>query len=158
MTHDAYMARIANATPLQLVIILHELAIDFIDEAAGAGLDSDELKAALRKGRGAVSELFESLDMDVPTSEELAANLLHVNKLLIHAGVARGADAKAAHLAEARHILAELLDAWKQLEADDTLADKIFDNPPQIFAGLTYSKDGKLTEFLDDDPNRGYKA
>ena len=156
-THEEYMTRIANATPLQLTIILYELAIGFIDGAMAAQARSAELKTAISKARGAVEELFASLDMDVPTAEELANLLLYVNRLLIQSNVQRDEHKKNLLLADARKIMFELHNAWQQLETTDALAEKIFENAPQVFAGLTYSKDGQLAEFIEDNPDRGYK-
>jgi len=156
---EEYMARIANATPLQLIVIIYELAVGYIDTAIAAKTQSDELKVAVEKARAAVSELFSSLDMDITQpAEDLANLLLYVNRLLIRAGLKRGNAEKNALLSDAREILKGLLDAWQELEADDALAEKIFENAPQVFAGLTYSKDGKLTEFTDEKPDRGYKV
>ena len=155
--HEKYTHRITNATPLQLTVILYEIAIDSIDEAAAAQPRSDELKAAADRARGAIEELFASLDMDIPTAEELANLLLFVNRLIIQSTQQRSEVEKSAKLADAKKILTELHEAWQQLDADDELAEKIFENPPQVFAGLTYSKDGQLAEFHDDNPERGYR-
>ena len=155
---EEYMARIANATPLQLVVIIYELAVGFIETAIASKPQSSELETAIGKARAAVSELFSSLDMDITQpAEDLANLLLYVNRLLIRAGFKRNNAEKNALLNDAREILKGLLEAWQELDADDTLAEKIFENAPQVFAGLTYSKDGQLAEFTDENPDRGYK-
>ncbi|MCL2415234.1 MAG: flagellar protein FliS [Defluviitaleaceae bacterium] len=147
---EKYAQRIAEATPLQLVIILHELIIEYINDGAS--------KSDIDKACSFLGELFSSLNMDMPIAEDLANLFLFVNRLLIRAKLTRKDDEKNQLLADGRKIISGLLNSWEELEKNDDLENTIFNNPQQIFAGLTYEKGGKLSEFLDDDPNRGYKV
>ena len=157
-TKQDFEKRINDATPMQLTVINYELLLFFMDEAKAAAAKTPECVAALEKARAALSELHATLDMDVEFSKDLGNLYIFVNKCLIHAGMKRTNDEKNAELTEARGIIAELLEAWQTLEADKDLYEKLLGNSPKIFAGLTYNKDGKLEEYQDFDPDRGYKV
>ena len=150
--------RINDATPMQLTVINYELLLFFMDEARAAAAKTAECAAALERARAALIELHATLDMDVEFSQDLGNLYLFINKCLIHAGTKRTDEEKNAELAQARGIVTELLEAWQTLEADECLYEKLLGNSPKIFAGLTYGKDGKLEEYQDFDPDRGYKV
>lgn len=159
-TKQDFANKIKNATPLQLTVINYELLLYFMDEASAALIGSPECTAALENARASLEELHGSLDMDIEFSKDLGNLYIFVNKCLIHAGMKRaGCDEEKNNLlAEARGIVAELLDAWQTLDADENLYEKLLGSSQKIFAGLTYGRDGKLEEYQDFDPDRGYKA
>jgi len=131
-----------------------------MDEASAAAARTPELAAALKSAQNAVAELHASLDMDIEFSKDLGNLYIYINKCLIHAGVKREGydDDKNAQLSDARGIVTELLKAWQTLETDEDLYEKLLGSNQKIFAGLTYGKDGQLSEFQDFDPDGGYKV
>ena len=157
-TKQAFANRIENATPMQLIVINYELLLLFMDEASVAAAGTPECVAALESARGALAELHAALDMDIEFSKDLGNLYIFVNRCLIHAGTRRNNDEKNSQLAEGRGIVAELLEAWQTLDADEGLYERILGSSQKIFAGLTYGKDGRLEEYQDFDPNRGYRV
>jgi len=151
--------RIEEATPLQLTIINYELLLKSIEEARQTAAKSTHCAAALDKARECLAQLYTTLDMDIEFSKDLMDLYLFVNRSLIHAGIQRNEDEKNQLLTDAAAIVTGLLNAWKTLDADEHLLEKLVGkDAEQIIAGLTYGKDGKLEEFQDFDPSRGYKA
>ncbi|MCL2168673.1 MAG: flagellar protein FliS [Defluviitaleaceae bacterium] len=152
--------RIENASPLELTVITHEILLERIDAAIKAAPRSQECEDALDKARDCVASLYETLNMEIEFSGDLADLYLYVNGVLINAGVIREMDAKNSELSSVRRIIAELSEAWQALFDDPDLPNKLKAEAenPQIFAGLTYGADGQLTEFQDFDPDGGYKV
>jgi len=142
-----------NASPLELTIINYKLLLGRIDEAISANAKSDNLAVALQKARDCVGVLYETLDMGVEFSYDLADLYMYINGALIRAGFLRDNDEKNEALNHAKNIAAELMSAWENITEDEKTSQ------PQgnVYAGLTYGADGQLTEFEDFDPDGGYK-
>ena len=80
-----FTLRITQANKTQLITILYEMVLLYLDEAQEALRveDKAEFKSAVRKIRGCMNELTASLNLDY----ELAQNLLYlyVNRELVQA-------------------------------------------------------------------------
>jgi len=156
-----YSAKIANADPLGLVIITYELILSNTSEALKAK-NSAAAKKSLLKARQFLAELIAALDLSQDVSKNLMSIYIYVNKLLIE-GELKANSGKRSQMQkpidEANSILNELLESWKKLEESDEVdkGEKIMPGALKLYAGLTY-KDGELTEFVDYDEKRGYKA
>jgi flagellin-specific chaperone FliS len=157
-TKQDFVNRIENATPMQLVVINYELLLFFMDEASAVAAGTPACTTALESARAATAELHAALDMDIEFSKDLGNLYIFINKCLIHAGMKRTDEEKNALLAEARHVASELFEAWQTLDSDPKLYERLLGSSQKIFAGLTYGKDGKLEEYQDFDPDRGYKV
>lgn len=156
---DEYIKRIEGATPLQLTVINYELLLANMEKARKGSARSAESAVALDKAKECLAQLYVTLDMDIEFSKDLSDLYLYVNRALIHAGMKRTDQEKNELLEDAISIVTKLLEAWQTLAADDGLLERLVGSESQqIFAGLTYGKDGKLEEYQDFDPNRGYKA
>jgi len=156
-TKDDYAKRIEEATPLQLILINYELLLRAMDDARAAAAKSPECIAALDKSRECLAQLYTALDMDIEFSKDLASLYLFVNQSIIHAAMKRRDSDKNQLLFDAYEIVQQLAAAWQALAADDSLPQTAPETERR-FAGLTYDKDGNLSEYQDFDPNRGYKA
>ena len=71
-----YTLRITQANKTQLITILYEMVLIYIDEAEAALSEDDrtEYKSAIRKIRGCMNELTASLNLEY----DLAQNLLQL--------------------------------------------------------------------------------
>ncbi len=150
-----YVARIANATPLKLVIITYELAIAYIDEGVGTDAENEsDFEAAITKSREFINDLRNSLDMSYEISSSLMPLYLYVDKLLAKNLYKKDLET----LAECRRILKSLLGSW--IKVDEKLGNTapIVENSQQLYAGLTYGRHGQLEEYIPDLSTRGFKA
>ena len=141
--------RIALASPAQLVVITYELLLRHLSDAAR---DFDTVLFAMRleKARACVNELSAALNLELPVSAELLQLYVYVNKLLIRAQMENSAKP----VAEACRIIEHLLTGWRELAASsDTAA-----NDKTMYAGLTYTKTGALSEYEPDGSARDYLA
>lgn len=150
-----YTLKISNASPVQLLIISYELLIDNLDEAAQNTEASDYL-GYVDTAHGLLMELIYGLDMEYDLARQLFSIYVYVNKLILDARSPEKSDG----LAEGRKILSHLLEGWRQAENSGSVGndDALLENATQIYAGLTYGKNGQLNEYSDDNQNRGYKA
>lgn len=65
---------------------------------------------------------------------------------------------KTEHADEAKKVLSELLDGWNAIESEEKDKTPLMENTQQLYAGLTYDKSGKLSEYVETDARRGFKA
>lgn len=152
---EDYVAKISNASPLQLVIINFEIIMDYINESKKyIGTKNKNFDFNIRKARQFLMELRCSLNMNY----EISANLMSVYNF-VDASLAKYLFNENVKLADdCINILNNILGGFKGIE--DTEKDKtsLMQNTHQIYAGLTYDKKGNLEEFIDTKSNRGFKA
>ena len=68
-----FTLRISRANPTELVVILYEMAEQFLEEAKEAFAEENmvEYKEAIRKSRGCINELIQSLHMEYDPAPKL---------------------------------------------------------------------------------------
>lgn len=150
-----WSARIVNATPAQLVLIIYELIFESIDEAI-EHLKNKELtdfEKSLDKTRKLIMELTHDLKMQSAIEYDFLSLYLFVNKLLIQ-GYCRRDEQK---LLEAKKILTTLYKGLCEAEKKVPREESVMKNAQQVYAGFTYGK-GTLNETISIDSNRGFKA
>lgn len=149
-----YVARIANASQLQLVIINYEIILDYLIAAKNSLDNKIDFDFDLEKSRQFLNELRVSLDMQYTLSKYLLSLYIYIDQQIAYCQF--NYDVK--HIDEAVKILNTLLDSWKKIEIDENDKTPIMENTEQLYAGLTYGKDGNLNEYVDIKANRGFKA
>ena len=158
MTIEDYTLRIAQATPVQLVIINHELLTAFIEDALKAFTDGDiELfYKSINKSKDALDQLICGLDMENPIAQSLYNLYRYANELLNKSLYSK--DTQAAE--EVKTMFEELLEAWQAIEntPDERLAHDPSTAGPKVYAGLTYGKGGDLAEYIPENEGREFKA
>jgi len=154
---EDYTLRIAKATPVQLVIINHELLVAFIADALSAFEDGDISKfyKKINLSKHALTQLIEGLDFENPIAQELYDLYLYAGERLNKALFSKDTDAAR----EVSEMFTTLLEGWQEIEhtPDDRIAAADEGEVLQVYAGLTYSKNG-LSEYIPEDENRGFKA
>jgi len=156
---DEYILRISQATPVQLVIINHELLINFLTgalESFEKG-EQENFYKGINKTKDALTQLIEGLDFENPIAHDLYNLYQYAGERLNKALFAD--DTEAAK--EVLEMFGELLEGWQAIE--DTPDDRLepsteLNQTPQVFAGLTYGRDGGLEEYIPEDEGRGFKA
>lgn len=149
---EDYAAKIASATPLELVIINYDLIIDSINRALEEKPGTAAFEGHIEKAKAFLLEMMKSLNMEYDISAELLSVYIHVNGLLIKSFFSGSAEP----LTEAKEHISILRDSYRQLKYLDN--DKpVMENTQPVYAGLTY-KNGKLTEYVHEDVSRGFKA
>lgn len=154
LSKEDYVARIASATPLQLVIINYEIILDYLDTAEKNINDEKVFDFNLIKARDFLLELRTSLNMTYNISRNLMSLYNYVDQQLSYYKVNKNQE----HLTECKKVLDELLEGWKAIEKDEKDKTPLMQNTEHLYAGLTYGKNGKLSEYVDTDSKRGFKA
>lgn len=149
-----YVARIANANQIQLVLINYEIILDYLNAAKNSLDNKEDMDFDLRKARQFLNELRLSLDMQYTISRYLMNLYIYVDGELAYCQF----DYKISHIDEAVKVLSSLLESWREVEKNEKDKTPLMENTQQLYAGLTYSKDGSLNEYMDSDVNRGFKA
>ncbi|MBQ2264545.1 MAG: flagellar protein FliS [Lachnospiraceae bacterium] len=148
-----YKLRITSANKTELVVILYEMYLQYVQEAKDALQTGNKpaFKDALSHARGCVKELMNSLNFDYSPAQELKQLYIYVNKELVEADL----HGKTEHLDNTIKVMTELWEAYKEISSQDT-SPAVMTNSQSIYAGLTYGK-SDLVENLDQvGENRGF--
>lgn len=148
-----YTLRITQANKTQLITILYEMALLYVDEAKAALAAGDRpgLKDAVRRIQGCMCELMDSLHLEYEVAQNLLQLYLYVNREVARAAL-RGEEE---HLENVRPVLEKLATAYRQIEGQDATGP-IMGNAQTVYAGLTYGKDTLTENMADPAANRGF--
>ena len=155
MTKEAkqeYTLRISNANRSQLVVIIYEMLLDYLDDSRKAVDDNDEKQFhdSIRKAINCIRELSDSINYEAKT----AGNILSLNVYCI-----RELSAADIHLDKDRidgviKIMKKLYEANKEAAKADR-SSPVMNNSQSVYAGLTYGKESLVVN-LNDTQNRGF--
>ncbi len=159
LNKEDYVARISNATNVQLIIINYEILLDYLKEAVISFDDNKNFEENINKAQKALGNLMDSLDMKYDISKDLLSLYIYVNKLIINCKFfyLDKKDSSKNMLDEAVQIISSLLEGWLTVENHEENAKSVMENSQKIYAGLTYGK-GTLNEYIPDDNSRGFNA
>ena len=153
-----YVARIASASPLALVVINYEMLIESIDNALRCGTfdkkseNCSTLEQHLISAKNLLAELINSLDMAYDISLSLLSIYIYLNKILAEAIRTKSPDC----LPEAVKILSSLLDGWNAIANAETDTTPLMENASKIYANITYDRAGELNSYERESDDRGY--
>lgn len=148
-----FTLRISQANPTELVVILYEMALQFLEEAKEAGRTQDwtQYNEAIRKTRNCVNELLQSLHMEYEPALSLYKLLMFCIRRLANAQVRKTPGV----LDELTPILTKLKDAYAQIAPDNPSAP-VMSNTQTVYSGLTYGRGASLAEDVTaQSTNRG---
>jgi flagellin-specific chaperone FliS len=129
--------------------------LDKAAESAKNGARGD-FDACLRQAGKFLKELMATLNLELEASERLMKTYLYANKLIVSAPFCVSPDDSAAKVAAARDVISAVSDAFKQIKhMEPNLPDA--PDAPKLTAGLTYTKDGELSEIVSEG-GREYEA
>lgn len=147
-----FTLRISQANPTQMVVILYEMLLCYVKDGKTAleqGNDTD-LQAAVRRARGCVGELMNSLNLQY----EPAPALLGLYGFCIRKLAAAESGKKVLPLEEIERIVIPLKDAYGQIAGQNS-AGPVMGNSQAVYAGLTYGRNSLAENMTDQGANRG---
>ena len=102
--------QILTATPEQLILMLYNGCIKFINESVKAIEEKDIQKAhnSCIRAQDIVTELMASLDMNYPIAKEMAALYEYANHELVMANMKK----EASHLENAKMVITNIREGW----------------------------------------------
>lgn len=132
-----YTLRITQANRSKLLVILYEMTVDYIDDAQKADIEQDDAmyKESIRRIRGCVNELMNTLDYRYSPSVQLLEMYVYISRGLISADVHRDST----RLEEIKGMISRLKEAFEQASGSDD-SPSLVDHAQQVYAGLTYGK------------------
>lgn len=148
-----FTLRITQANKTQLITILYEMVLLYLDEAQEALLGDDKtaFKGAVRKIRDCMNELTASLDFNYELAQNLLQLYLYINRELVKASMHYEKE----NLEHVRKVIGELHKAYKQIENLDTTG-AVMGNSQAVYAGLTYGRNTLTESVADPAVNRGF--
>ncbi|MCD7725234.1 MAG: flagellar export chaperone FliS [Clostridiales bacterium] len=148
-----YILRITQANKTQLITILYEMVLSYLDEAQEAlsGDHRTEYKSVIRKIRGCMDELTASLNLEYDLAQKLLQLYLYVNRELVQASVHYDTE----NLEHIRKVIGELQKAYKKIEDQDA-SGSVMGNTQTVYAGLTYGRNTLTESITDPASNRGF--
>lgn len=150
-----FTLRITQANPTELVVILYEMFLCYLGEAQEVVDSGDEsaFHEAIRKSRGCLNELIDSLDVRYEPAPALQRLYMYCLRRL-----ALGEAKKdVALFEEIRKVICPLRDAYAEL-AKQNPAGPVMNNTQTVYAGLTYGRNTLTENMADQGANRGMFA
>lgn len=147
-----FTLRITQANKTQLIVILYEMLQCYLQEGTNAHAAGDRhgFREAIRKARGCINELLQSLNMEY----DIAASLLQLYLYCIRRLAQGEVHNDHGPLIEIEKIIGSLRDAYgKAAESDQS--GPVMQNPQTVYAGLTYGKNTLTENMAHQSTNRG---
>ena len=147
-----FTLRITQANSTELVVILYEMLLCYLEESGQAleGADRAEFHEAMRKARGCLNELINSLRMEY----EPAPTLLQLDLFCVRRLAAGEAKGDAVPLKEIEQVIRPLHDAYEKIAGQNS-AGPVMGNSQAVYAGLTYGRNTLTENMTDQSANRG---
>ena len=139
-----FTLRITEANATELVVILYDMALVYLEEGMQAG-DEKTLTDAIRKTRGCVNELLSSLHVEYEVAQQMQKLYLFCIRRLASATRTK----EKAPLLEVQKVLKPLRDAYAEISGQNT-SEPVMKNAQTVYTGLTYGKTASLQESLTD--------
>ena len=153
-TKQRFTLRITQANPTELVVIIYEILLCYLDELQQAQEKEDKLmqQEALRNARACINELMQSLHLEYEPAGTLLQLYIYSLKRLAH--FERKQEQQA--IEEVRNIMTALHDAYAQL-APQNPAGPVMNNSQTVYAGFTYGRNDLTENMADQGVNRGMR-
>ena len=144
-----FTLRITQANPTEMVVILYEMFLCYLEDAEKAQ-NKAEMKEAVRKARGCMNELLNSLNLAYEPAPALQQLYLYCIRRL----AALDAKGEVGAIEEIRKVIQPLHDAYAQIEKLNGRGP-VMNNSQTVYAGLTYGRNTLTENMADQGTNRG---
>lgn len=157
MTKDlikTFQYRITQATASQLVVILYDMAEQYLEDACESDEEMQMRDNIYMTGR-VIDQLITGLDMQYEISANLHMIYNHMKRSLISASVSLDKE----ELKRISGLLKKLRTSFYEVSRQDT-SQPLMKNTQTVYSGLTYSRGGIGNETQTDGnmANRGFRA
>jgi len=161
---SAYMLKISQAGPVQLVVINFELIIDFLTAAKNAAQsatstdDMDVFREGIQKAKNALVELTQGLDFEQPLALGFYKIYSYANQQLSDIHYTLDNEKAVVAVDEILELMQTLLEGWRKTAEKEVNSAPVGGAAPKVYSGLTYGRDGNANEYIDEGSDRGYMA
>lgn len=148
-----FTLRISQANKTEIIVILYEMVLVYIEEAKEADKAGDKIafKDATRKIRGCINELTTSLHLEYDLAKNLLQLYQYMNRELAKADLKKDIT----FVENVEEVIKELHQSYKELAAKDT-SGPVMDNVQTVYAGLTYGRSALTEDLTYQSTNRGF--
>lgn len=148
-----YTLRITQSNRTQLVVIIYELILAYVEEARECHekADWDGFTEAVDKASGFVKELVAALDFQYEISQQLCSLYFYSNKCLNAARRTKTVE----ELRGIELVIQGLKKSFETIAETDT-SGPIMKNTQAVYEGFTYGKDSRNQVFQNGEGNRGF--
>ena len=150
-----FILRITGANKTQLVVILYEMVLEYLQDSLEAFecKDFSEYKWNIERAKDCIDELLNSLHPEYEIAGVLKSLYYFYKRELTTAAVQR----KAELIMPVIQMIKELKESYGQVSAQDTSAP-IMQNTQTVYAGLTYGKGSLNVNLSDQGSSRGFRV
>ena len=150
-----YTLRISQANKTQLVVIIYEMLLDYLEDARMAHESGDKelFIGSVHKAESCIRELMASLHMEYAPAGGLLSLYVYAVKELSKAILHNSVE----ELDHVERIMKKLHEAYATISKDDTSAP-VMENTQSIYAGLTYGKNQLMESLSNEGSLRGIRA
>ena len=147
-----YTLKITRANKSELIVIVYELALIYIDTAVECfdANDIDGFRDNSKYAGKCVADLLEALDFNYEPAFPLMRLYLFVNKQISLASIKKDKEP----LLISRRLLGKLKKSFDDIALLDK-SEPLMSNTQDVYAGLTYGRNS-LNESIDGAHNRGF--
>ena len=153
---NVYTMRVAQASKSELIVIMYEMAVKYIDdgtEALQAG-NVQEFRVNIKRAKAVVNELASVLDLRFSVSSNLLALYTYMNNVMVKSDITLKTD----DLIRVRAMLEKLHTAFGKVSEQDN-TEPLMKNVQQVYSGLTYSRNSLNESYANaSDLKRGYRV
>lgn len=152
---NEFTLKISQANKTELIIILYDIAITYIEEASEAinSGNIDEAKSCGSKALSCIEEMQNNLHFEYDLAKKLKQLYLFMKKQL-RAGMVSG-DFSGYELVKKE--LKSLKDAYEQIKNTDK-SGPVMVHTQSVISGMTYGKDKLLDSLTTECSSRGYRV
>lgn len=150
-----FTLRIAQSNRTQLVVIIYEIILTYVEDAKVCleHSDTDGFTENLDRAMGFVKELVSALDFKYEISRQLFRLYLYVNRCLTEAKRTK----KDSGLKGVEIVINGLRKSFEELAGTDA-SGPVMQHTQVVYEGFTYGKDSRSQVFWSAEGNRGYKV
>ena len=155
---SAYMLRISQAGPVQMVVINFELVLEFLNLAQSSIQENNTaFRENIQKAKNGLEQLISSLDFDIALSHDFHEIYSYIYKHLSDIHFTRDNEKATAVLHEMIDLVEILLAGWRDASDKNPVEPTTNGDAPKVYSGLTYGRDGQAQEYMEDE-GKGYMA
>lgn len=150
-----FTLKITQANKSQLVVILYEMLLAYLEEAREAYEKDDRInfREGIRKSRGCLNELMASLHFEYEPAMNLLQLYLYANRELARADIRNSTK----EIEQVEKIMKKLHGAYEEISRQDS-SDSVMSNTQTVYAGLTYGKNTLTESLAYQGSERGFRA
>lgn len=150
---QVFTRRIANANKTEMLVILYDIGLTYIEDAARAleAGDKKEFRLQIVRVKNTIRELMNSVNTSVEPGRTIMSVYVFCNEELTRAF----ADCSTVNLENVKKILTSFRDTYMECSKKDT-DGAVMEHTETVYTGLTYNRNSYTDTVSVADAGRGF--